>query len=68
MNIFRCVRGGLFLSADHGIDGIFAVTGSTLYPLAPNDRALVSEVKQVYCSDLDRLRLGVRQYQESQKK
>ena len=54
--------------ADHGIDGIFAVTGSTLYPLAPNDRALVSEVKQVYCNDLDRLRLGVRQYQESQKK
>jgi len=53
--------------ANHGIDGIFAVTGSTLYPLAPNDRALVREVKQVYCSDLDRLRLSVRQYQESEK-
>jgi hypothetical protein len=54
--------------ANHGIDGIFAVTGSTLYPLAPNDRALVREMERVYGNDLDRLRLGVRQYQESQKK
>jgi hypothetical protein len=54
--------------ANAGVDGIFAVTGSTLYPLAPNDRALVREVERVYGNDLDRLRLGVRQYQESQKK
>jgi len=54
--------------ANHVVDGIFAVTGSTLYPLAPNDRALVREVERVYGNDLERLRLGVRQYQESQKK
>jgi len=53
--------------ANHGVDGIFAVTGSTLYPLAPNDRALVREVERVYGNDLERLRLGVRQYQESEK-
>ena len=55
-------------AANEGVDGIFAVTGSTLYPLAPNDRPLVREVERVYGNDLDRLRLGVRQYQESQKK
>jgi len=54
--------------ADAGVDGIFAVTGSTLYPLAPKDRPLVREVERIYGNDLDRLRLGVRQYQESQKK
>ena len=54
--------------ANHGIDGIFAVHGSTLYPLAPNNRELVREVEQVYCNDLDLIRLGVRQYQESEKK
>jgi len=54
--------------ANAGVDGIFAVTGSTMYPLAPNDRPLVREVERVYGNDLDRLRLGVRQYQESQKK
>jgi hypothetical protein len=54
--------------ANHGIDGIFAVHGSTLYPMAPNDRELVREVEQVYCNDLDLIRLGVRQYRESEKK
>ena len=54
--------------ANQGIDGIFAITSSTLYPLAPNDRDLVREVEQLYDNDLERLRLGVRQYQESQKK
>ena len=55
-------------AANHGgVDGIFAITGSTLYPLAPNDRELVREVKQAYDNNLDCLRLGVRQYQESQK-
>jgi hypothetical protein len=33
-----------------------------------NDRALVREVERVYGNDLDRLRLGVRQYQESEKR
>jgi len=54
--------------ADRGIDGIFAITGSTLYPLAPHDRPLVREMERVYGNDLELLRLGVRQYQESQKK
>jgi hypothetical protein len=60
--------GGKRITPVAGVDGIFAVTGSTLYPLAPNDRPLVREVERVYGNDLDRLRLGVRQYQESQKK
>jgi hypothetical protein len=54
--------------ANHGIDGIFAVHGTTLYPLAPPDRKLVREVEQVYCNDLDLIRFGVRRYQESEKK
>ncbi|MBO0859729.1 MAG: hypothetical protein J2P21_14965 [Chloracidobacterium sp.] len=54
--------------ANHEIDGIFAVHGSTLYPLATPDRELVREVEQVYCNDLDLIRFGVRQYEESEKK
>jgi len=54
--------------ANHEVDGIFAVHGSTLYPLASNDQELVREVERVYGNDLDRLRLAVRQFEESEKK
>jgi hypothetical protein len=78
-NDYTLIRGREYLMAAYlqdggkritslGPDSIFAITGSTLYPLATYDREVVRDVEQVYGNDLDRIRLSVRQYQELEKK